>query len=202
MKLKFLNTILAVLICSLSGLINVANAGLIFSEDFGSGNNRGALTTLDNWDVTRGNVDLWNFPTFPGYSLDMDGSNANATIETKSTFNFTPGNIYELSFSFGNNTHAGNVLNFTFTDPSIFNETLPISIAGTPPAINIVRQFTVSSPTSAKLVFSEQGSASYGGSIIDDIQLSYSQVPEPSTLAIFALGLIGLASRRFKQQLS
>ena len=26
------------------------------------------------------------------------------------------------------------------------------------------------------------------------------QVPEPSTLAIFALGMIGLASRRFKKQ--
>ena len=29
---------------------------------------------------------------------------------------------------------------------------------------------------------------------------SPSTVPEPSTLAIFALGLIGLASRRFKKQ--
>ncbi|MDO6446499.1 PEP-CTERM sorting domain-containing protein [Colwellia sp. 1_MG-2023] len=29
---------------------------------------------------------------------------------------------------------------------------------------------------------------------------AYSQVPEPSTLAIFALGIIGLASRRFKKQ--
>lgn len=28
----------------------------------------------------------------------------------------------------------------------------------------------------------------------------YAQVPEPSTLAIFALGIIGLASRRFKKQ--
>ena len=27
-----------------------------------------------------------------------------------------------------------------------------------------------------------------------------SKVPEPSTLAIFALGMIGLASRRFKKQ--
>jgi hypothetical protein len=27
-----------------------------------------------------------------------------------------------------------------------------------------------------------------------------SEVPEPSTLAIFALGIIGLASRRFKKQ--
>jgi len=29
---------------------------------------------------------------------------------------------------------------------------------------------------------------------------SATNVPEPSTLAIFALGMIGLASRRFKKQ--
>lgn len=30
--------------------------------------------------------------------------------------------------------------------------------------------------------------------------LHYTEVPEPSTLAIFALGIMGLASRRFKKQ--
>ena len=30
--------------------------------------------------------------------------------------------------------------------------------------------------------------------------LNVSKVPEPSTLTIFALGMIGLASRRFKKQ--
>lgn len=30
--------------------------------------------------------------------------------------------------------------------------------------------------------------------------VSYDEVPEPTTLAIFALGLMGLASRRFKKQ--
>jgi hypothetical protein len=34
----------------------------------------------------------------------------------------------------------------------------------------------------------------------DDTQLNNKKVPEPSTLAIFALGMIGLASRRFKKQ--
>jgi len=35
---------------------------------------------------------------------------------------------------------------------------------------------------------------------IDNISFSSTTVPEPSTLAIFALGMIGLASRRFKKQ--
>jgi hypothetical protein len=34
----------------------------------------------------------------------------------------------------------------------------------------------------------------------DSWTIRYAQVPEPSTLAIFALGMIGIASRRFKKQ--
>jgi hypothetical protein len=34
----------------------------------------------------------------------------------------------------------------------------------------------------------------------DDTQLNNTEVPEPSTLAIFALGMMGIASRRFKKQ--
>jgi hypothetical protein len=36
--------------------------------------------------------------------------------------------------------------------------------------------------------------------IMDDLSVSASSIPEPSSLAIFALGMIGLASRRFKKQ--
>ena len=35
---------------------------------------------------------------------------------------------------------------------------------------------------------------------IDNVTFGVTSVPEPSTLAIFALGMIGLASRRFKKQ--
>lgn len=35
--------------------------------------------------------------------------------------------------------------------------------------------------------------------VIDDIVLNITQVPEPSSLVIFALGIIGLTSRRFKK---
>jgi hypothetical protein len=34
---------------------------------------------------------------------------------------------------------------------------------------------------------------------MDRLAFGTTSVPEPSTLAIFALGLIGLASRRFKK---
>jgi len=37
------------------------------------------------------------------------------------------------------------------------------------------------------------------GAFFDSIEINISQVPEPSILAVFVLGLMGLASRRFKQ---
>ena len=50
----------------------------------------------------------------------------------------------------------------------------------------------------------EQSSPPYAQALYLETNVSYSsgtaQVPEPSTLAIFALGMIGLASRRFKRQ--
>lgn len=38
------------------------------------------------------------------------------------------------------------------------------------------------------------------GNFTDSIEINITQVPEPSTLAVFALGLMGLASRRFKSK--
>jgi hypothetical protein len=36
--------------------------------------------------------------------------------------------------------------------------------------------------------------------ILETGQIQQASVPEPSTLAIFALSIVGLASRRFKKQ--
>ena len=44
------------------------------------------------------------------------------------------------------------------------------------------------------------GGLSMNNNSFINIELNSTSVPEPSTLAIFALGIIGLASRRFKKQ--
>lgn len=45
-----------------------------------------------------------------------------------------------------------------------------------------------------------QASGGYRAWAIDNVQFTKTEVPEPSTLAVFALSLMGFASRKFKKQ--
>jgi hypothetical protein len=60
----------------------------------------------------------------------------------------------------------------------------------------------IAQDTNLRLRFSSAGAAEGNGALIDKIAITGQSVdvPEPSTLAIFALGIMGLASRRFKKQ--
>jgi hypothetical protein len=59
-------------------------------------------------------------------------------------------------------------------------------------------------PTSAPVwkdgVYSDVVNYFQAGTVQGHSSLTISTIPEPTTLAIFALGMIGLASRRFKKQ--
>jgi len=49
-------------------------------------------------------------------------------------------------------------------------------------------------------IVADWNGAAIGDGNLTDLNVQSQTVPEPSTLAIFALGMIGLASRRFKKQ--
>jgi len=139
-------------------------AQTLFIDNFDSETTGLGLTTLSNWNVTAGNLDVYAIYTGQGLSLDMDGTAADATIQTKTDFTFTPG-TYRLSFKIGNNQYAGNGLHFTI------GSLLDDSVAATSVLTLIERQFTVAVTTTAPIVFTETGPADDGGSVLDDVQL-------------------------------
>lgn len=187
-----------------SFLISNASAGLIFQDDFGSGNNRGNLTgNFGNWSVVSGNVDLWNFSGAfaPGYSVDMSGNQV-GSIQTQAMFSFSANTTYSLSFLLGNNQHTqDNGLIYGFRNSAgvlasgtISNLRSYLTSLSTFSSV-VTLYFTPDSDLEASIFFTSTGSNDFGGAIIDNVKV----VPEPSTLAILALGLIGLGARRFKK---
>lgn len=186
-------------------LVGQVNAGLIFQDDFGSGGNMNTDGNFGNWTLVSGNVDLWNFggAFAPGYSVDMNGSLALGEIQTTSLFNLTGGATYSLSFLLGNNQHSGdNGLQFGFSNGSgvlAFDviDNVRTFLSGLQTSSTVVTfLYTPDFDVDASIFFTSTGVADYGGAIIDNVKL----VPEPSTLAILALSLLGIVSCRYKKR--
>ncbi|MCJ8318038.1 MAG: PEP-CTERM sorting domain-containing protein [Colwellia sp.] len=212
MKNKFLNISLVAMTLSLSSLINIANAGLItFSdrtafelalgtsqtEDFDSfvadTSFHPSSIDLDDFSIVvtgndvRANYNIIDAPALVSSESDVNGS---AHMRVFTNIN------KDLLFTFDYPTFGFGVDIASLNDG---NRTR-ILIDGVDAilAINPGDFFGVIS-TEAFTSVTFQGIINdvYG---IDNVTYSGVQVPEPSTLAIFALGMIGLVSRRFKKQ--
>lgn len=172
-------------------------AAVLFQDNFDSETLDLGKTTLANWNVTAGNIDVYSPYSGQGNSLDMDGTPAaNATIETKQLFDFVAG-TYQLSFKIGNNTFTNNSILVQLG--SVFSE----SFDATSTLTSIARSFTITAPTSAKLSFTEKGPADRGGSVLDDVVLEQTQatpVPTPALLpGLIGLGVAALRKRKSEQ---
>ncbi len=140
---------------------------------------------LTNWAVTAGNVDvigLGLFDLYPGNGnyLDMDGSAAptNATI-VSTPLTLSPG-CYQLSFEMGQNAFGGIQDNgLAVTLGAVFAGFFAAPVPPSPPATILTlntAQIIVPGddddpPTVASLAFSETGTPTAGGSVLDDVLL-------------------------------
>ena len=197
MNKKMLKAALAGLVLSVSGF---ANAGLITGvgstlDSIGGGSLidftgiSGSYTSLTIDNVTF----ISN-----GFSID-DNFNGNYNMVDR---HFTDTNATEITFQFDSIITA-----FSFIHGASDNITSLSAYNG----VNLIESFAIgnskgsndfkywglsnSGMTSAVISFS---SADY--IFIDNFAYKSVDVPEPSTLAILALGIMGLASRRFKKQ--
>ncbi len=199
MQLKSLGLIIAGFIISVSSFVNVAKAGLIteqwqatviFQEPSPDISTAYGVGTLLNWTVTYDEG-------CPDWRLDL------INCENNATFNF--GSIFD---------DIMNVAPDGFEQKVLESPEFPYSNRYTPEDDIVYGIFYSYLSTDSKSLFatpnwagndngghfSIQGEDNASLTLYFNEMKNVSDVPEPSTLAIFALGMIGLASRRFKKQ--
>jgi choice-of-anchor C domain-containing protein len=86
-------------------------------------------TTITNWTISGGNVDLINYYWMAGHltqSVDLDGTQPGAITQVLPT---VPGQLYNLSFAFSNNPDGGPGQNFN-GQPTSFPASAQVTAVG------------------------------------------------------------------------
>ncbi len=204
MKFKFMRSVFVGLVLTFSGF---ASAGVIALEDWfdAAGTHTGGLTQsqfsddlyfavaqdvnfslTDTYEVSQG----WHIASFAEYTA----------LRNAYTGPYTGFNHYNMNGWAGYTTASGTPQSYYFALSDMFTpDNPPMAIhAGhlsrytyTTRDDRLGSDLTTNGEYFAGLIVIKDGSRDWGEA---------SEVPEPSTLAIFALGMIGLASRRFKKQ--
>ena len=170
----------------------------MFSDEFAGDAAGTGVTSLTNWNLVQGNVDVLPFSIYlcgagaVGNCLDMDGtgSNAPAIIETKSSFSFVAGEEYELSFDFRFGTQNDP---FTVSLGAFFSETFSGYDLQSP--FEVTRTFTIGADGAAPIRFAMGASPNNIGPYLDTVTLlrtADAEVPAPAAVGLFGLGLLGL----------
>ena len=160
-------------------------------------------SSFANWTVSDGTVDVVATPNGYGITcvgatgkcVDLDGSTGNAGKLTSSLLSLTAG-TYSLSFDISGNQRGGAADSFTFALGGFLNESF--SLAPSAPWKTITRTFTLSANSANNIIFNHAGGDNIGV-MLDNVSLSKVNVPEPASLAMFGLGLIGLGFARRRQ---
>ena len=199
-----LKIIAAVALLAGLGGAQVANAGVVFSDNFDSYAYALNWTPPANWTAPGpGTVDLIGetttgtfFDFYPGNGgyVDLDGSNnLPGTLQTIASFG---AGTYTLSFDLGGNAN-GDVAKTTTITLGDFSQSITLD-SGAPLALH---SYTFTT-TGGQLSFADlPGGNQNIGNILDDVTLS-TAVPEPATWAAMLVGFggMGVAMRNTRRK--
>ena len=181
------------------GVFSSGHATLLFEDSFDSENGgTGALnyTGFANWQVSDGTVDLigngyYDFQPGNGLYVDMDGSTGNAGKLTSTSLSLSAGS-YLLSFDLAGNHRNGSpeLVTVEVAMGGLFSQVYFLTVSE--PFTTITESFTVSSGQMASLSFEGAGGDNIG-MLLDNIRLETASVPEPSTLLLLGMGVLGIA---------
>jgi len=226
MKFKFLNTALAGLILSVSCLVNVANAGLISFDSIDNGwyKSDGYHDTSNINTYTGCLSTTYCYNSF--YNFDFSNLLQNVTITSASITFHSNGTLISPYSSMNLQLWDVTTVVGTGSSLAVYNDLMSgkkygnASVFGTgkilmPEVIvdlnlssimdmESQQYFSIGASNASAEMNNNMQEIFWSGSGLSSaarIDISYTtDVPEPSTLAIFALGMMGLASRRFKKQ--
>jgi hypothetical protein len=215
MKSKLMKALSTYVLFSAIFFMGIANAGIIALDSTRFTGNQDYNASLAMYfDV----LSTINVTHLGAYDSNLDGFQTNTEIEV-GIFDLNTGfSVTEIAYFSGNlDTLIGNSRFLDITDVTLDVGNYAIVARGFNSSdLNGNAGNSGPAPTidNGNGLIQFVGGGYYGGSNISDLNLHtdsgpanrydagtfiYTSVPEPSTLAIFALGMIGLASRRFKK---
>ncbi|SFT63275.1 Por secretion system C-terminal sorting domain-containing protein [Lishizhenia tianjinensis] len=152
-----------------ASILGATSTQQVFNGNFANETQGFNLTSLTDWNVISGSVDIWS--TFipgsaSGVSVDLSGNN-NAHLESVQSVVFTPGS-YTISFLHKNNSGSGEYQqNFSLSVGSLFNQTFTSTNATQTETIN----FTVTNTTTANVLLQQLGGNDASGCFIADLSI-------------------------------